>query len=352
MTGILGQLAFTALEQVITGGYGVSGNYYTGGFNNCIFDQVNCDCSQGQNTQASNNGGLGILAGLGVLGLAAWGTAKIVGNSNDKKEVQQKYSALEKEINTELEKIGATEDNYETKISDGKKLISDYEATDKAVTARNTKIGELTSSIETLKGQVGSAQAEIDAQDAILNNPNSDAAAITAATNAKAVAVAKRDALIRDQGEKEAELARVQAEQETDERKLSELTTQYNALKVKTATELDKIGSTITSKLNQLKELANIHLENADGTEFNRTASWHFKSIFDDGGEEVLESHTVTKRNIREAIAQYRNNSGEAQELAAKRLQNLWENAGEDVTSDATLNTAYRIISKEANLDK
>ena len=353
-----GNLALSLIGTAINGALtNNTGAYYSGSYNNCIFDQASNCCDNTQQAKAASNNRVtwGILGG--VLGLAgvAGGIYALCKNANAKEEVKIRISTLNTEINAELAKVGTgvTAADYETKISENKKVISDYEVADKTVTTIKKEIADLTPSIESLKQLVQSSSNEMQTQQAIIKDPNKSEPERLAAQTAYDVAKAKYDKFVKDQGEKEAKLAQLVQEEATEQAKLNALKREYDALSVKTAGEFDTIGASIKAKLAELKELEATHLENADGNELNRKASSNYSDLFEAADStEVADNVTVTKRAIREAINQYRTSTGEAQKTAATRLQKLWEKAGSDVTDNTTLSMAYEIIAKEANLGK
>lgn len=355
-----GNFALNLLGTVVTQAMtGSTGYYNTGAYNNCIFDQANECCNNGiaAETQASNRRVTwGVIGGIAGFAAIAGGTWALIKNGQDKQEVQQRVSTLNQEINAELAKVGngATAADYETKISENKKVIADYTATDKAVKERTEKISKLDGEIKTLGNNASNAQRTMTTQLAIVNStdPSVSQTQRNAAQIAYDKAKAEYDEYIKQQGKKEAEKTLLTQEQEIDELKLGELKEKYEVLSVKTAEEFDTIGASIKAKLAELKELEAEHLENADGNEFNRKASKNFGDLFD-ATDKVKDGVTVSKRDIREAISQYRSTTGDAQKTAFTRLQNLWDKAGanSDVQSDTTLSTAYEIIKKQqANL--
>ena len=353
-----GSFALNLLGTVVTQAMTNStGNYYTGAYNNCIFDQANGCCNNGiaAETQASNRRVTwGVIGGIAGLAAIAGGTWALIKNGQDKQEVQQRISTLNQEITAELKKVGtgATTGNYKAKIDENKKVIADYTATDKAVTERTEKISKLDGVIKTLGENASKALGTMTTQEAIVNStdPNVSETQRAKAQIAYDKAKADYDEFIRLQSKKEGEKTLLTQAQETDELKLRGLKATYDALSVTTAEEFDAISKSIAGKLAELKELEAEHLENADGNEFNRKASKNFGDLFD-ATDKVREGVTVSKRDIREAINQYRSTTGDAQKTAFTRLQNLWDSANDDITGDTTLSTAYEIIKKQqANL--
>lgn len=354
-----GNFALNLLGTVVTQAMtGSTGYYNTGAYNNCIFDQANGCCNNGiaAETQASNRRvSWGVIGGIAGFAAIAGGTWALIKNGQDKQEVQQRISTLNQEINAELAKVGngTTAANYETKISENKKVIADYTATDKAVKERTEKISKVSAEVTAFGNIADAAQREMDTQQAIITSAGNTYTAEQKleAQNAYDVAEAKKKKALEDQGKKQAELEKLELDQGTDNQKLTGLKTKYDALSVKTAEEFDKIGASIKTKLEELKGLEAEHLENADGNEFNRKASKNFGNLFVDNSNDVKDEVIVSKRDIREAINQYRSTTGEAQKTAFERLQKLWAKADEDITGNTTLNTAYEIIKKQqANL--
>lgn len=302
-------------------------------------------CSLFTNCKGQPN--YGAIAGFGVanvlLNIGGSAVSQLVQEkkTNSPKMIEQDVNGIQKEIDTELKKLGSSvnESNYKTYdvkteswYTDGVKEIEDKKSEIKGKLSENdlnnqktisqnceTKIKELREAKTKEGADVSALDTQIKAQESIKKDADD-------AIKAHEKAVKEEKAL--DE--------KLKALNEKAERKQKDA----NAI-------IEKITDLIDKRDNAQAQLNDAKLDRADGTRLNRVSESDFNKLFDSAGNCTKKQGDVKKSEVRFAILRYRNAKTQEEKMkCANQFKALFENLSEEDKKDKNLSAAYGLICK------
>lgn len=332
-----------------------TGEYYNFESMGCagsIFNSCGCDgVGMSEAAQKSmRNANLKTGLAVGALGIGALILGKVL-SGDTKAGLKKELTEINKNINDTLADLGngATIENYQEKIAANRKVIADVDTANTNFDKKEAELATLNTTIEKTCAGIKEQESIIKNADTVLANTNATDAERNEARQQKETATTEKTKL-------EAELAKQIEQKEATETALRELGQNLNGLyeqlktMVGSTEQLDLIETQLTGLLTQLAEVEAKFLDKADGKEVTRSSENNFAKLFGENGD-VNTGEKVSKRDIREAISQYRTaTTDEEKAAAAQTLQKLWNAADSKVTENATLRTAYNIIANQADL--
>lgn len=288
------------------------------------------------------------MAGFGVANvLLSFGSAAISQSIQNKKansteSIGQDVKDLQKNINTELKKLGSgvNEDNYKTHDVKTESWYTDG-------------IQEINDEKSKIKGKL--SESELNSKERISSNCETKIKELQEAKIKDGADVLALDKQIEDQKsiKKDAKTAidkhyaAVAKEKELD-KKLSDLNKKAEE-KQKTADAIiERITDLIDKRDNAQTQLNDAILDKADGSRWNRTSEANYEKLFDKNGKCTKKKGEVTKSNVRFAVLRYENakKTGNAEEIkkCANTFIELYELLSDEDKNDKSLLAAYGLI--------
>ncbi len=291
----------------------------------------------------------GAMAGFGVanvlLNVGGSAISQLIQErkANSSESIEKDVNGIQKEIDTELNKLGSgvNESNYKTydvkteswytdgvkdiedKKSEIKGKLSESDLTNKKAISNNceTKIKEL----KEAKTKPGADVTELDKQ------------------------IKEQESIKKDADEAiEAHNKAVKEEKALD-KKLSELNKKAEKEQEAVNAIIEKITDLIEKRNNAQAQLNDKILDEADGAKRNRTKQENFEKLFGADDKCVLKNEGEAKKSdIRYAILGYRTaKTPEEKQKWANRFKQLYQLLSPDDREDRSLSAAYGIILNE-----